>query len=170
MKIAVIVRKGCLPNKVVSSTTAKNSTRIVKQATVWIYLPALHTDSTYCIVITFKASRLSPALLKVKGLDALLSSAIGGLASSRRHYDIVHFHALSSLAGYQELPLLQGCCHLPRPRLRRTKWEQSFISPAHLGEHCRTLCHKLIVVSEELRSYFMRTYASLHPQCSVAPW
>lgn len=100
--------------------------------------------------------------LKLKGLDALVSSGLGGVASTGNRYDIVHFHALGP-ALFSWLPRIASfarvvvTCH--GLDWRRAKWDRASSNLLRLGESTAVrFADELIVVSEELRSYFMQTY------------
>jgi glycosyltransferase involved in cell wall biosynthesis len=101
--------------------------------------------------------------LKVKGFDALLSSALGALASSGTRYDIIHFHAIGP-ALFSWLPTIATTakvvvtCH--GLDWQRAKWSKTSSYLLRLGERAAVrFADGLIVVSEELRSYFKQTYA-----------
>jgi glycosyltransferase involved in cell wall biosynthesis len=165
MKIAVIGAKGVPAQQGgIEHHCEELYSRIVKQGhCVDLFARSSYTDSYLLHSYNFQGIQVvSLPCLKSKGLDALLSSAIGGLASSRRHYDIVHFHALGP-ALFSWLPRIASVarvvvtCH--GLDWRRTKWSKASSHLLHLGESTAVrFAHRLIVVSEELRSYFMRTY------------
>jgi glycosyltransferase involved in cell wall biosynthesis len=101
--------------------------------------------------------------LNLRGLDALASSALGALVSSRKHYDVVHIHALGP-ALFSALPKLAlsatkvvvSCQGLD---WSRAKWGNISSRILHLGERTAVrFADDIIVVSEELRSYFKKTY------------
>lgn len=100
--------------------------------------------------------------LNVKGIDALISSALGAIACSGRQYDIIHFHALGP-ALFTWLPKLATTakivvtCH--GLDWRRSKWSQASSQLIRLGERAAVcFADEIIVVSQELHSYFKHTY------------
>jgi glycosyltransferase involved in cell wall biosynthesis len=100
--------------------------------------------------------------LNLKGMDALLSSALGAIASSATPYDIIHFHAIGP-ALFTWLPKIASTakivvtCH--GLDWQRSKWSKTSSYLLRLGERAAVrFADRLIVVSEELRSYFKQTY------------
>lgn len=163
MKIAVIGAKG-LPAKQggIEHHCQELYSRIVGQGhSVDLFARSSYTDSLHHDDV--QGIRVLPLpSLKFKGLDALLCSALGGIASSRRHYDIVHFHALGP-ALFSWLPRFASdakvvvTCH--GLDWRRAKWGKGSSHLLRLGEKVAVSCaDRLIVVSEQLRSYFRHTY------------
>ena len=101
--------------------------------------------------------------LNLRGFDALASSALGAVLSSRKRYDIIHFHALGP-ALFSVLPKLASsstkvvvsCQGLD---WNRAKWGNISSRMLHMGERAAVrFADEIIVVSEELRSYFKKTY------------
>lgn len=105
---------------------------------------------------------ISLPCLNLKGMDALLSSALGAIASSGTRYDIIHFHAIgpslfSWLARITSTAKVVVTCH--GLDWQRAKWSKASSYLLRLGERAAvSFADELIVVSEELRSYFKRTY------------
>jgi glycosyltransferase involved in cell wall biosynthesis len=100
--------------------------------------------------------------LNLKGMDALLSSALGAMASSGTRYDIIHFHAVGP-ALFTWLPRIASTakivvtCH--GLDWQRSKWSKASSYLLRLGERAAVrFADGLIVVSEDLRSYFKQTY------------
>ena len=100
--------------------------------------------------------------LNLKGMDALLTSALGAIASSGTRYDIIHFHAVGP-ALFTWLPKIASTakivvtCH--GLDWQRSKWSKASSYLLRLGERAAVrFADKIIVVSEELRSYFKQTY------------
>ena len=100
--------------------------------------------------------------LNLKGMDALLSSALGAIASSGTRYDIIHFHAIGPSL-FSWLPKIATTakvvvtCH--GLDWQRAKWSKPASYLLRLGERTAVrFADGLIVVSEELRSYFKQTY------------
>lgn len=163
MKIAVIGAKG-LPAKQggIEHHTQELYSRIVKQGhCVDLFARSSYTDSLHPYNV--QGIRVLPLpSVKLKGVDALLCSALAGIVSSRMNYDIVHFHALgpalfSSLPKFTSFAKVVVTCH--GLDWRRSKWDKASSELLRMGEKTAVSCaHKLIVVSEELRSYFKQTY------------
>ncbi len=101
--------------------------------------------------------------LNWRGLDALASSALGAIVSSRKHYDVVHIHALGP-ALFSALPKLASSATKVVVSCQgldwsRAKWGNLSSRILHLGERAAVrFADDIIVVSEELRSYFKKTY------------
>lgn len=100
--------------------------------------------------------------LNLKGMDALLSSALGAIACTGTRYDIIHFHAVGP-ALFSWLPRIASTakvvvtCH--GLDWQRSKWSKASSYLLRLGERAAVrFADGLIVVSEELRSYFKQTY------------
>lgn len=163
MKIAVIGAKG-LPAKQggIEHHCHELYSRIVKQGhSVDLFARSSYTDSLHHYDV--QGIRVFPVpSVKFKGVDALLCSALAAVASSRMNYDIVHFHALgpalfSWLPKFTSFAKVVVTCH--GLDWRRAKWSGASSNLLHLGEKTAVNCaDRLIVVSEELRSYFMQTY------------
>ncbi|HHP7231492.1 MAG TPA: glycosyltransferase family 4 protein [Xenococcaceae cyanobacterium] len=100
--------------------------------------------------------------IPVRGLDAFLASAIATFATIFGNYDIVHFHALG--------PAL--FCWLPRIASsakvvvtcqgldwQRAKWGKLSSQIIYWGEQAAAkYVHALVVVSQDLKNYFAKTY------------
>lgn len=100
--------------------------------------------------------------LNLRGMDALLSSALGAVASSGTRYDIIHFHAIGP-ALFSWLPKIATTakvvvtCH--GLDWQRAKWSKASSYLLRLGERAAVrFADGLIVVSQELSSYFKQTY------------
>lgn len=100
--------------------------------------------------------------LKLKGVDALVSSALGAIAASKTNYDIIHFHALgpalfSWVSKMVSSTKIVVTCH--GLDWKRAKWGRVPKFLLHQGEVNAVRCaDRLIVVSEDLRTYFQQTY------------
>lgn len=96
-----------------------------------------------------------------RGIDALITSAMGAILSNRTNYDIIHFHALGP-ALFTCLPRLTSSkivvtCH--GLDWQRDKWGKLSSSLIRLGEKAAVqFAHSIIVVSKQLQSYFWDTY------------
>ena len=165
MKIAVIGAKG-LPAKQggIEHHCEEIYPRLVAQGcSVDLFARSSYTGDISLHEYDVKGVRVvSLPCLKVKGLDALLSSALGAIASSGTRYDIVHFHAIGP-ALFSWLPTIATTakvvvtCH--GLDWQRAKWSKTSKYLLRLGERAAVrFADGLIVVSEELRSYFKQTY------------
>jgi len=165
MKIAVIGAKG-LPAKQggIEHHCEELYSRIAGQEhSVDLFARSSYTGSIAIDKYNINGVRvISLPCLQVKGMDALLSSALGAIASTGGSYDIVHFHALGP-ALFTWLPKVATTskivvtCH--GLDWRRAKWSKASSELIHLGERAAVrFANQLIVVSEELKSYFTQTY------------
>lgn len=97
MKIAVIGAKG-LPAKQggIEHHCEEIYPRLVEQGhQVDLFARASYTGASSIESYDHKGVRvISLPCLQKGGMDALLSSALGAIASSNNQYDIIHFHAL----------------------------------------------------------------------------
>ncbi len=165
MKIAVIGAKG-LPAKQggIEHYCQELYPRMVEHGhSVDLFARSSYTECTWLHNYEVRGVRVvSLPCLKLRGMDALLSSALGAIASSGKQYDIVHFHAMGpSLMSW--LPKIAStakvvvtCQGLDG---RRAKWGRFSSYMLNQGESAAArFADGLIVVSQELRSYFMNTY------------
>lgn len=98
----------------------------------------------------------------MRGVDAFLTSALGAIASRGTRYDIIHFHALGP-AVFTWLPRITSparvvvtCQGLD---WQRAKWGGFSSRVILAGEKAAVrFAHEIVVVSEALQSYFLRTY------------
>ncbi len=100
--------------------------------------------------------------LNQAGLDAFFNSALAAIAARGMHYDIIHFHAMGpSLMSWlpsiaSSAKVVVSCQGLDG---RRAKWNRFSSYMLCLGERVAVnYADGLITVSEELNSYFMKTY------------
>ncbi|MBE9188824.1 glycosyltransferase family 4 protein [Gloeocapsopsis crepidinum LEGE 06123] len=162
MKIAVIGAKG-LPAKQggIEHHCQELYSRIVKQShSVDLFARSSYSESLHHYDV--QGIRVFPIpSVKFKGVDALLCSAIAGVASSKMDYDIVHFHALgpslfSWLPKFTSAKVVVTCHGLD---WQRAKWSKASSQLLQLGEKTAVrFADRLVVVSEDLRSYFTQTY------------
>ena len=165
MKIAVIGAKG-IPAKQggIEHHCEELYSRIVKHGhEVHLFARCSYTGSFLLHQYDVQGVRVvSLPSLNLKGVDALLSSLLGAVACGGTRYDIVHFHAIGP-ALFSWLPRIASCarvvvtCH--GLDWQRSKWNKASSRLLRLGESAAVRCADgLIVVSEELRSYFIQTY------------
>lgn len=165
MRIAVIGAKGLPPLQGgIEHYCAELYPRMVTQGcSVDLFARASYTETKLGKRYDYKGVNVIPLPgLKMRGVDALVTSALGAIASSASHYDIIHFHALG--------PSLFTC--LPRIASnskivvtcqgldwQRAKWGSFSSGLIQLGEQAAVkFAHGIIVVSDALQTYFQRTY------------
>ena len=100
--------------------------------------------------------------IPLRGLDALLCSAIASLASILKNYDVVHFHALGP-ALFSLIPRIASSAKVivtcQGLDWQRAKWGQLSSKIIYWGEkNAVKYVHDLIVVSQDLKNYFAQTY------------
>jgi hypothetical protein len=102
MKIAVIGAKG-LPAKQggIEHYCQELYPRIVNRGhSVDLFARCSYTDSPWLENYEFQEVQvISLPCLKLKGVDALFSSLLGGIFASSDRYDIIHFHAEGLFVG-----------------------------------------------------------------------
>jgi len=111
----------------------------------------------------FRGVRVVPLPgLRVRGADALVTSALGALASVLSGYDIVHFHAVgpalfSFLPRFASAARVVVTCH--GLDWQRAKWGNMSSRLLRWGERSGVqFADRLISVSRELCDYFARVY------------
>src|ERR687885_2237962 len=165
MKIAVIGAKG-LPAKQggIEHHCEEIYPRLVAQGcSVDLFARSSYTGDISLHKYDVKGVQVvSLPCLNLKGMDALLTSALGAIASSGTRYDIIHFHAVGP-ALFTWLPKIASTakivvtCH--GLDWQRSKWSKASSYLLRLGERAAVrFADEIIVVSEELRSYFKQTY------------
>jgi glycosyltransferase involved in cell wall biosynthesis len=165
MRIAVIGAKGLPPLQGgIEHYCAELYPRMVAQGfSVDLFARASYTDAKLGNRYEYEGVNvISLPGLKMRGVDAFVTSALGAIASSASHYDIIHFHALG--------PSLFSC--LPRIASKskivvtcqgldwqRAKWGSFSSRLIKMGEQAAVqFAHGIIVVSDALKTYFQRTY------------
>ena len=166
MKIAVIGPKG-LPAKQggIEHNGAEVYSRIVSQGhSVDLFARSSYIDSTWFDCYKWEGVRvIALPSLRLRGIDAFFCSALGAIAACRSRYDIVHFHALGPSL-FSWIPRLLSfnakvvvTCH--GLDWRRAKWGRFSSTLIRLGESTAVQCaHSIIVVSQDLESYFIKKY------------
>jgi glycosyltransferase involved in cell wall biosynthesis len=167
MKIAVIGTKG-LPAKQggIEHYCQEIYPRMVDRGhSVDLFARSSYIDSPWMKRYYFNRVRvISLPCLKLRGIDALFSSLLGAMLASNGQYDIVHFHALGpslftwlpKITSLFRSKVIVSCQGLD---WRRAKWGNFSSQLLHLGEKAGVrFADKIIVVSEELRSYFREMY------------
>ncbi|NET83839.1 MAG: glycosyltransferase family 4 protein [Moorea sp. SIO1F2] len=165
MKIAVIGAKG-LPAKQggIERCCQEVYPKMVAQGhSVDLFARPSYTQTPWFSSYKYKGVQvICLPSLSFRGLDALTSSAFAAIASIIKRYDIVHFHAVGP-ALFSWIPRITSStgivvtCH--GLDWQRAKWGRLSSSIIHLGEKVAVnYAHELVVVSNNLKSYFWKTY------------
>ncbi len=167
MRIAVIGAKGLPPGQGgIEHYCAQVYPRMAAAGhEVDIYGRTSYTGMPWSEPCDFSGVRVFsiPAVPKIKGADAILSSGIGTfIATFLRRYDVIHIHALGP-ALFCWLPFLLSSskvvvyCH--GLDWQRVKWGKFSSFLIHLGEKLAVrYSNEMVVVSQELRRYFWETH------------
>jgi glycosyltransferase involved in cell wall biosynthesis len=165
MKIAVIGTKG-LPAKQggIERYCEELYVRIAAQGhSVDLFARCSYVEKSWFYTYNYKGINIIclPSL-PFKGLDATVSSALGAIAALFKPYDLVHFHALgpalfSWIPGlFSSAKVLVTCQGLD---WQRAKWGKLASQTIYWGERMAVkFAHGIVVVSEDLRSYFWQNY------------
>jgi hypothetical protein len=92
----------------------------------------------------------------------VITSALGAIAAMGTQYDVIHFHALgpslfTSISKIASTAKVVVTCQ--GLDWQRAKWGNFSSRLIHTGEKAAVrFADEIIVVSEELRSYFSKTY------------
>lgn len=110
----------------------------------------------------------------LRGFDALFSSGLAAVLASKDDFDVIHFHALgpSLFIWIPRLFTRNTQCVVTCHGLdwQRAKWGQLSRRLIRLGETMAVrFAHKIAVVSEELETYFLKTYGKTTHYISNAP-
>jgi glycosyltransferase involved in cell wall biosynthesis len=165
MRIAVIGTKG-LPAKQggIERYCEELYVRIVAQGhSVDLYARSSYIEKPWFYSYSYKGIKIiclpSPPF---KGLDATFSSAFGAIATALQNYDVVHIHALGP-ALFSWLPRLFSSAKVivtcQGLDWQRAKWGKLASQMIYWGERMAVkFAHNIVVVSEDLRTYFWKTY------------
>lgn len=165
MKIAVIGAKGLPPKQGgIEHYCAEVYPRMVAQGhSVDLFARSSYTDYRWFETYDFQGVRvITLPSLPLRGVDAFITSALGAICASGKHYDIIHFHALGP-ALFTWIPriscsskIVVTCQGLD---WQRAKWGTISTALIKSGEKAAVRCaHGIVVVSEALGSYFSQTY------------
>lgn len=165
MRIAVIGAKGLPPKQGgIEHYCAEVYPRMVAQGhCVDLFARSSYTELSWREEYDFKGVRvISLPCMGKRGIDAFSSSALGAISAIASNYDVVHFHALGP-ALFSCLPKIASSAKIVVTcqglDWQRAKWGNLSSRLIKLGEMTAArYAHGIIVVSEELRSYFLRTY------------
>ena len=164
MKIAVIGAKGLPPEQGgIEHHCAEIYPRMVAQGhSVNLFARSFYTNQPGWSRQDYKGVQVtSLPCPKGGGADVLISSALGAMLTAGK-YDIIHFHALGP-ALFSWLPRIISpakvivTCH--GLDWQRAKWGKVAKLSILMGEQLAASCaHEIVVVSEALQSYFLKTY------------
>ena len=100
--------------------------------------------------------------IPVRGIDAIACSGISAAIALRKPYDIVHFHALEPslfapiIRTFSSARVLTTCHGLDWKRAKRGPFSSRIIKT---GERSAVrFADRIVVVSEALQTYFLKTY------------
>ena len=165
MKIAVIGSKGLPPKQGgIEHYCAELYPRMVAQGhSVDLFARSSYTGHSWLHQEDFQGVRvITLPSFKLRGADAVITSALGAIAAMGTQYDVIHFHALgpslftaiSKIASSAKVVVT--CQGLD---WQRAKWGNFSSRLIHAGEQAAVhFADEIIVVSEELRTYFSTTY------------
>ncbi len=164
MKIAVIGAKGLPPEQGgIEHHCAEIYPRMVAQGhSVDLFARSFYTNKPGWNQHDYKGVRVvSLPCPKGGGTDVIMSSALGSMLTAGK-YDIIHFHALGP-ALFSWLPRIISpakivvTCH--GLDWQRAKWGKVAKLSILMGEQFAAACaHEIVVVSEALQTYFLKTY------------
>ena len=166
MKIAVIGSKGLPPKQGgIEHHCAEIYPRIVQKGHhVDLYARASYTQMPWQDSYDYSGVKvISTPSVSMRGLDALLTSALAAIVASTKQYDIIHFHALGPSL-FSWVPRLLSSrskvvvtCH--GLDWQRAKWGKISSFLIRLGERVAMRCaHHVITVAEDLKPYFKHIY------------
>lgn len=165
MKIAVIGPKGLPPQQGgIEHYCAELYPRIVAQGhSVDLWARSSYTQGRPFASSDYQGVRvISLPSLPVRGIDAFATSALGAMLSLGKKYDIIHFHALgpalfSAISQVASSAKIVVTCQ--GLDWQRAKWGSFSTRMIRMGEKAAVrYADEIIVVSEQLGSYFANTY------------
>jgi len=165
MKIAVIGAKGLPPRQGgIEHYCAEVFPRMVAQGhSVDLFARSSYTDSSWLENYDFEGVKvISLPDVRMRGVDAFVTSALGALASTGTRYDIIHFQALgpSLFTGLSKITTkskIVVTCH--GLDWQRAKWGNFSTRLIQMGEQTAVRCaDEIIAVSDALKTYFLQTY------------
>ena len=176
MKIAVIGSKGLPPNQGgIEHYCAEVYPRMVARGhSVDLFARSAYTGCSWLNQYDYQGVRvITLPSFNMRGMDALVTSALGAIAASGTQYDVIHFHALgpavfTSLSRIASTARTIVTCH--GLDWQRAKWGNLSSRLIFAGEKAAVrFAHEIIVVSEALRSYFLNTYGRETAYIPTAP-
>ncbi|MEO0684160.1 MAG: glycosyltransferase family 4 protein [Cyanobacteria bacterium J06649_11] len=165
MKIAVIGAKGLPPRQGgIEHYCAEVFPRMVAQGhSVDLFARSSYTDSSWLENYDFEGVKvISLPDVRMRGVDAFVTSALGALASTGKKYDIIHFQALgpslfTALSKIATKSKIVVTCH--GLDWQRAKWGSFSTRLIQMGEQTAVHCaDEIIAVSDALKTYFLQTH------------
>lgn len=165
MKIAVIGAKGLPPRQGgIEHYCAEVFPRMVASGhSVDLFARSSYTDSSWLENYDFEGVKvISLPDVRMRGVDAFVTSALGALSSTGKRYDIIHFQALgpslfTGLSRITSKSKIVVTCH--GLDWQRAKWGNFSTRLIQMGERTAASCaHGIITVSDALKTYFLQTY------------
>ncbi|WP_066424241.1 glycosyltransferase family 4 protein [Anabaena sp. 4-3] len=176
MKIAVIGAKGIPPKQGgIEHYCAEIYPRMVSQGhSVDLFARSSYTDIAGWDTYDYEGVQvISLPGLNYAGMDALVTSAMGAIASTGKKYDIIHFHALgpslfTCIPRIADSAKIVVTCH--GLDWQRAKWGSLSTKMIQLGEKAGVrFSHGMVVVSQALQAYFAQTYGKETVYIPTAP-
>lgn len=165
MKIGVIGAKGLPPKQGgIEHYCGELYPRMVNQGhSVDLFGRCSYTDFSALEPYNYEGVRvLSLPGSGIRGIDAFITSGLGASFARFSDYDVLHFHALGpSLFTWvpkiaSSTKIIVTCQGLD---WQRNKWGKTSSRLIYMGEQAAArFADAIIVVSEELQSYFWKTY------------
>ena len=165
MKIAVIGAKGLPPTQGgIEHYCAEVFPRMVAQGhSVDLFARSSYTNSSWLENYYFEGVKvISLPDVRMRGVDAFVTSALGSLAANGKKYDIVNFQALgpslfTGLSRITSKSKIVVTCH--GLDWQRAKWGNFSTRLIQMGERTAAHCaHEIIAVSNALKTHFLQTY------------
>ena len=165
MKIGVVGAKGLPPKQGgIEHYCGELYPRMVKQGhSVDLFGRCSYTDFPALESYNYEGVRvISLPGSGIRGIDALITSALGATFARFSDYEILHFHALGPSL-FTWLPKIASSTKIVVTcqglDWQRDKWGKTSSRLIYMGEQAAVrFADAIIVVSEELQSYFWKTY------------
>ncbi|MGB3653552.1 MAG: glycosyltransferase family 4 protein [Rivularia sp. (in: cyanobacteria)] len=165
MKIAVIGAKGLPPMQGgIEHYCAEVYPRMVANGhSVDLFARSSYTNSSWLENYDFEGVKvISLPDVRMRGVNAFITSALGTLATTGNRYDIIHFQALgpSLFTGLSRITTnskIVVTCH--GLDWQRAKWGNFSTRLIKMGEQAAVrYAHAIIAVSDPLKTYFGQNY------------
>lgn len=165
MKIGVIGAKGLPPKQGgIEHYCGELYPRLVNQGhSVNLFGRCSYTDFPAFESYNYEGVRvISLPGSSIRGIDAFITATLGASVARFSNYDILHFHALGPSL-FTWLPKIASSTKIVVTcqglDWQRNKWGKTSSSLIYMGEQAAVrFADAIIVVSEELQSYFWKTY------------
>ena len=176
MKIAVVGAKGLPPKQGgVEHYCAEVYPRMVNKGhSVDLFARSSYTGTSWLENYDFEGVKvISLPDVRMRGVDAFVTSALGALSATGNQYDIIHFQALgpSLFTGLSRITTnakIVVTCH--GLDWQRAKWGNFSTGLIKMGEKTAVRCaHGIIAVSDALHNYFLQNYGRNAVYIPTAP-